>query len=147
MERRATVSVSGDCNPLTAIAEIIDLDVAEGNASPLVSSIFQDLRRQVRFASPIREKKENVDLDKVLVLIQKLREKTVDRGCTEEEALVAASKVAELLDRYGLSLSEVELTNTSNGDRESSKDNRSQFWPPSNASWAHPQFNTPSLSN
>ena len=41
--------------------------------------------------------------------IQALRAKTVDRGCTEQEAIAAAGKVAELLDRYGLSLSEVEL--------------------------------------
>ena len=33
----------------------------------------------------------------------------MDRGCTEEEAIAAAGKVAELLDRYGLSLGEVEL--------------------------------------
>jgi hypothetical protein len=45
----------------------------------------------------------------VLARIQALRAKTVDRGCTEEEAIAAAEKVAELLDRHGLSLSEVEL--------------------------------------
>jgi hypothetical protein len=45
----------------------------------------------------------------VLARIQALRAKTVDRGCTEEEAIAAAGKVAELLDRYGLSLGEVEL--------------------------------------
>ena len=41
--------------------------------------------------------------------IQALRSKTTDRGCTEQEAMAAASKVAELLDRHGLSLSDVEL--------------------------------------
>ena len=35
--------------------------------------------------------------------------KTVEQGCTEQEALAAAEKVAELLDRHGLSLSELEL--------------------------------------
>ena len=38
-----------------------------------------------------------------------LRAKTVEQGCTEQEALAAAEKVAELLDRYGLSLSTIEL--------------------------------------
>jgi hypothetical protein len=38
-----------------------------------------------------------------------LRAKTVEQGCTEQEALASARKVAELLDRYGLSLSEVEM--------------------------------------
>ena len=48
-------------------------------------------------------------LDKVLARIQGLRNKTVERGCTEAEALLAAGKVAELLDCYGLSLSEVNI--------------------------------------
>jgi hypothetical protein len=38
-----------------------------------------------------------------------LRSKTTDNGCTEAEALLAAAKVAELLDRYDLSLTDVEI--------------------------------------
>jgi len=38
-----------------------------------------------------------------------LRAKTTDNGCTEAEALLAAAKVAELLDRYDLSLTDVEI--------------------------------------
>ena len=38
-----------------------------------------------------------------------MRAKTVANGCTEGEALAAAAKVAELLDRYDLSLSDVEI--------------------------------------
>ena len=41
--------------------------------------------------------------------IQGLRSKTTDNGCTESEALLAAAKVAELLDRYDLSLTDVEI--------------------------------------
>jgi hypothetical protein len=48
-------------------------------------------------------------LDKLKVRIQALRSKTIDNGCTEDEALSAAAKVAELLDRYDLSLTDVEL--------------------------------------
>jgi hypothetical protein len=48
-------------------------------------------------------------LDKLKVRIQAWRAKTVDNGCTEDEALSAAAKVAELLDRYDLSLTDVEL--------------------------------------
>src|SRR3982750_2639624 len=48
-------------------------------------------------------------LDKLKVRIQALRAKTIDNGCTEEEALSAAAKVAELLDRHDLSLTDVEL--------------------------------------
>jgi hypothetical protein len=49
------------------------------------------------------------DLDKLKARIQALRAKTIANGCTEDEALSAAAKVAELLDRYELSLSDVEL--------------------------------------
>lgn len=48
-------------------------------------------------------------LDKLKTRIQGLRAKTVDNGCTEAEALLAAAKVAELLDRHDLSLTDVEL--------------------------------------
>lgn len=49
------------------------------------------------------------DLDKLRNRLQALRAKTVTNGCTEEEALAAASKVAELLDRHDLSLSDLEI--------------------------------------
>lgn len=48
-------------------------------------------------------------LDKLRTRIQGLRAKTIDNGCTEGEALAAAAKVAELLDRYDLSLTDVEI--------------------------------------
>jgi hypothetical protein len=44
--------------------------------------------------------------------LQGLRSKTTDNGCTEAEALLAAAKVAELLDRYDLSLTDVEIRTT-----------------------------------
>ena len=48
-------------------------------------------------------------LEKLKARIQALRAKTIANGCTEGEALTAAAKVAELLDRYDLSLTDVEL--------------------------------------
>ncbi|MCX7320590.1 MAG: DUF2786 domain-containing protein [Hyphomicrobiales bacterium] len=48
-------------------------------------------------------------LDKLKIRIQALRAKTVSNGCTEDEALSAAAKVAELLDRHDLFLTDVEL--------------------------------------
>ncbi|PPQ18915.1 hypothetical protein CV770_13270 [Bradyrhizobium sp. AC87j1] len=48
-------------------------------------------------------------LDKLKLRIRALRAKTIANGCTEDEALSAAAKVAELLDRHDLSLSDVEL--------------------------------------
>jgi hypothetical protein len=49
------------------------------------------------------------DLDKLKSRLQALRSKTTANGCTEEEALSAAAKVAELLDRHDLSLSDLEI--------------------------------------
>lgn len=49
------------------------------------------------------------DLDKLKGRLQALRAKTIANGCTEEEALAAAQKVAELLDRHDLSLSDLEI--------------------------------------
>ena len=49
------------------------------------------------------------ELDKLKARIQALRAKTIENGCTEEEALSAAAKVAEMLDRHDLSLTDVEL--------------------------------------
>jgi hypothetical protein len=48
-------------------------------------------------------------LDRLKARIKGLRAKTTDNGCTEAEALSAAAKVAELLDRYDLSLTDVEI--------------------------------------
>ncbi len=50
--------------------------------------------------------------DKLRARIQALRAKTIDNGCTEGEALAAAAKVAELLDRYELSLTDIEIRGT-----------------------------------
>ncbi len=46
-------------------------------------------------------------LERLIQRIQALRAKTVAQGCTEQEALAAAEKVAQLLDRHGLSLNEL----------------------------------------
>ena len=50
--------------------------------------------------------------DKLKGRIRALLAKTVDNGCTEEEALAAAAKVAELIDRHDLSLTDVDLRGT-----------------------------------
>jgi hypothetical protein len=49
------------------------------------------------------------DFDKLRNRIEGLRAKTLANGCTEGEALAAAAKVAELLDRYDLSLTDIEI--------------------------------------
>jgi hypothetical protein len=49
------------------------------------------------------------ELAKVKARIRALAAKTVERGCSEAEAMAAAQKVGELLEVYGLSMNEVEL--------------------------------------
>ena len=57
-------------------------------------------------------------LDRLKTRIQGLRSKTTDNGCTEAEALLAAAKVAELLDRYDLSLTDIEIRDAACEQRE-----------------------------
>jgi len=52
---------------------------------------------------------QGTELSKVKSRIRALAARTVDRGCSEAEAMAAAAKVGELLEVYGLSMSEVEL--------------------------------------
>jgi hypothetical protein len=52
---------------------------------------------------------QQTELSRVKARIRALAAKTVERGCSEAEAMAAAAKVGELLDIYGLSMSEVEL--------------------------------------
>ena len=47
--------------------------------------------------------------DRLRSRIAALAAKTIANGCTEAEALAAAAKVAELLDRHALSMSDVEI--------------------------------------
>lgn len=72
---------------------------------------FIEICEKVRInASASRENfSSRGELDKALQRIQALRGKTVERGCTEEEALGAAEKIAEMLEKYGLSLGEIDL--------------------------------------
>lgn len=52
---------------------------------------------------------QQTELEKVKGRIRALAARTVDRGCSEAEALAAAQKIGELLEVYGLTMSEVEL--------------------------------------
>ena len=45
--------------------------------------------------------------ERVTVIIRNLANKTVEKGCTEAEALSAARKVGELLKVYNLTMDEV----------------------------------------
>ncbi len=70
-----------------------------------VRTLFETLRAKLGGG----RNAEDPELERLVQRIQGLRAKTVAQGCTEHEALAAAEKVAELLDRYGLSLGELEF--------------------------------------
>lgn len=80
--------------------------IAGGWLPPAAHTLLATLRQQL-IGSPDVRKGDDPALERLLQRIQALRAKTVAQGCTEEEALAAAEKAAELLDRYGLSLGEL----------------------------------------
>ena len=98
LQRRAAIGQSGSIRVL----EWAERELAHSSVPPEARALFQRLKSR---AAPA----EDAGLDRLRARIRGLRAKTVDQGCTEEEALAAAEKVADLLDRYGLSLSELEL--------------------------------------
>ncbi|MGH6801107.1 MAG: DUF2786 domain-containing protein, partial [Methylocella sp.] len=109
MQRRAAVGFGGDTAPLDRVAVAIDRGIA-GNWLPFaVRALFDRLKRLLLVTADVGARPGDEDLARVVQLIRALRAKTVDQGCTEQEALASANKVAELVDRHGLSLSEIEL--------------------------------------
>jgi hypothetical protein len=108
METIARRAANGSARvSLDAIAQELNGRIARGDMPPETRGLFDTLRAQIpRGGGTTRG---DADLDKLVQRIQALRAKTVEQGCTEQEALAAAEKVAELLDRYGLSLSELDL--------------------------------------
>lgn len=111
LRRRAAVGNRAATETLTALEREIDRAIAAREIPPLYRALYQELSR--RAAQGIGDSGDDSDkdrdLDKLRARIQALRAKTVEQGCTEEEALAAAAKVAELLDRHGLSLSELDM--------------------------------------
>lgn len=110
IQRRAACGITQGLASLDAVAAEVAAAVARRLLPPGVVNLLADLARKVRLGAAAG-RPVDADLDKVLTRIQALRAKTVEQGCTEEEAILAARKVAELLDRYGLSLSEVDIKN------------------------------------
>ena len=93
---------------LDAVSAALDAAIARGTFTLAGRALFESLRERMKL-SAARPTGETADLDRLVQRIQALRAKTVEQGCTEQEALTAAEKVAELLDRYGLNLSELDL--------------------------------------
>jgi len=88
---------------LDIIAQALDDAVAARAWPARVKTLFETLRARLTGG----RKAPDASLERLVQRIQALRAKTVAQGCTEQEALAAAEKVAELLDRHGLSLNEL----------------------------------------
>ena len=111
IHRRSGLGIRAGHETLDSLAADIGKDIASGDIPHEAAGLFADLCRKAKLAASSRntDNANRDELERVLGRIQALRSKTVDQGCTEEEALAAAAKVAELLDRYGLSLSEIDF--------------------------------------
>ncbi len=92
---------------LDTVAAAVEAAIRSGEHTPGSRVLFAELRRRV--GGSVESHTDNPALDRLMQRIQALRAKTVDHGCTEPEALSAAEKVAELLDRHGLSLSALDF--------------------------------------
>jgi Protein of unknown function (DUF2786) len=53
--------------------------------------------------------RQTTELTRVKARIKALAEKTVSNGCTEAEAMAAAGMVGRLLERYALSMEEIDV--------------------------------------
>lgn len=109
LDRRIAAGYSRESPSLAEMAPLIERSIAEGKAPEEIRDMFEDLRRRVVAMCNVKRSGDDKELARVLQLIRALRAKTVDQGCSEQEAIASAEKVAELLDRYGLSLGEIEL--------------------------------------
>ena len=92
---------------LAVLSATIAHAIGELGAPAAMQALFEELQRRTQPGASTAG--ADGDLERLMQRIRGLRAKTVEHGCTEQEALAAAEKVAELLDRYGLSLSEIEL--------------------------------------
>jgi hypothetical protein len=93
---------------LDEVSAAIDENVNNRGMPALARTLFAELRLRL-VGGATRARPDDPGLERLMARIQGLRAKTVANGCTEQEALAAAEKVAEMLDRYGLSLGEMDF--------------------------------------
>jgi hypothetical protein len=111
--QRARAGVGSAVGLLDLVAAKIAGFVASGKMNASAGDLLERLRRRWAFARPEGAADPSssaaADIDRVIQRIQALRAKTVDQGCTEAEAMAAAAKVSELLERHDLTLDEVSV--------------------------------------
>jgi Protein of unknown function (DUF2786) len=111
--QRALAGVGGAADMLDLVAAEIAGRIARGNMNAGARDLFDRLKLRWAFSGAENPAgnaaSATADIDRVIQRIQALRARTVDRGCTEAEAMAAAAKVSELLDRHDLTLDEVSV--------------------------------------
>jgi len=106
--RRAAAGLARPGESLEAVARAIDGHIGAGRMERAARGHFDRISGRISFRSA-EGAPDSAEVDRVIQRIKGLRSKTLEQGCTEEEAMAAAAKVAELLDRYGLTLDEATL--------------------------------------
>ena len=110
IHRRSSAGIRTSFETLDSLISTLREGTAGGEVPADAIAHFEEMCRRAKLAGTAKTNKgTREELDKVLSRIQALRGKTVERGCTEAEALLAARKVAEMLDQYGLSLGEIDV--------------------------------------
>jgi hypothetical protein len=94
---------------LEAIERSVNAAIAADELPAAARTLFATICQRVRRGNGVSGGGDDPALMALVQRIRALRAKTVAQGCTEQEALAAAEKAAELLDRYGLSLGELEF--------------------------------------
>jgi hypothetical protein len=110
-----------DGGTLDRVAAEIEGHIARGAMQSGARDLLERLRLRWRYAEGDRAggaapggatSGRAAELDAVIARIQALRARTVERGCTEAEAMAAAAKIAELLDKHDLTLDEISVRNS-----------------------------------
>jgi len=111
--QRARAGIAGADAMLDLVAAEIAGHIGRGNMEAPARDLFERLRRQWSFSGTekpaAKASAATADIDRVIQRIQALRARTVEHGCTEAEAMAAAAKISELLDRHDLTLDEVSV--------------------------------------
>src|SRR5665213_2744386 len=70
---------------------------------------------------------DNTPLKSIAARVRALLAKTTDAGCSESEALAAAAKARELMDKYQLSMTETELESEGASQSSTQSETAQQF--------------------
>jgi hypothetical protein len=112
--QRARAGVGAAVGMLDRVAAVINEHIASGRMYSSARDAFERLRLRWASAGAGRSTAKvsssaGEEIDRVIQRIQALRARTVDRGCTEAEAMAAAAKVSKLLELHDLTLDEISV--------------------------------------